>query len=198
MLLVNFLVMLVKLLVGAAPRWIGCAPASRQRIYFANHTSHIDTLAIWAALPATVRARTRPVAAADYWGKGGLKSYIAKQALNAVLVNRNRSAQTDPLLPLLSALAAGDSLIIFPEGTRRIQRIPGEFKSGLFYLAQRFPEVELVPVYLENFHRVMPKGSVLPVPLLCTVRFGRPINLFENEAKEDFLFRARAAVEELA
>lgn len=113
-----FLVFLVRLLLGAAPRWIGCEPVPRQRIYFANHTSHIDTLAIWSALPPELRARTRPVAAADYWGGGGLRRYIALRGLNAVLIDRQRTGDgADPLAPLGEALAGGDSLIIFPEGT---------------------------------------------------------------------------------
>lgn len=195
----SFLVFLVRLLLGAAPRWIGCEPLPRQRIYFANHTSHVDTLAIWSALPPELRARTRPVAAADYWGGGGLRRYIALQGLNAVLIERQRKeAGGDPLAPLGEALARGDSLIIFPEGTRRPQRLPGEFKSGLYHLATRFPQVELVPVYLENLHRSMPKGTLLPVPLICTVRFGTPLALAENEDKGAFLERARKAVEELA
>lgn len=194
-----FLVFLVRLLLGAAPRWIGCEPVPRQRIYFANHTSHIDTLAIWSALPPELRARTRPVAAADYWGGGGLRRYIALRGLNAVLIDRQRTGDgADPLAPLGEALAGGDSLIIFPEGTRRPQRLPGEFKSGLFHLATRFPQVELVPVYLENLHRSMPKGTMLPVPLICTVRFGTPLALGENEDKGAFLERARKAVEALA
>lgn len=195
----KLLVFLVRLLVGATPRWQGCEPVARQRIYFANHTSHIDTLAIWAALPPDLRQKTRPVAAADYWGKGGLRRHIAMNELNAVLIERQRGATTeDPLAPLTTALEQGDSLIIFPEGTRRQERLPGEFKPGLFHLAQRFPAVELVPVYLENLHRSMPKGAMLPVPLICTVRFGAPLHLATDEDKGAFLNRARAAVEALA
>jgi 1-acyl-sn-glycerol-3-phosphate acyltransferase len=195
----SFLVFLVRLLLGAAPRWVGCEPVPRQRIYFANHTSHVDTLAIWSALPPELRARTRPVAAADYWGGGGLRRYIALRGLNAVLIDRQRAQDgADPLAPLGEALARGDSLIIFPEGTRRPQRLPGEFKSGLYHLATRFPQVELVPVYLENLHRSMPKGTMLPVPLICTVRFGASLALGDNEDKGAFLERARKAVEELA
>ena len=188
----------VRLLVGAYPRWVGCEPATLQRLYFANHSSHIDTLALWSALPVALRARTRPVAARDYWGKG-LRRYIATRVLRAVLIDRAREDRTsDPLEPLVAALRSGDSLILFPEGTRGKEPTPAAFKSGLFRLAQQFPGVQLIPVYLENLHRSMPKGAVLPIPITCTVRFGEPLALAPDESKEGFLARARAAVIRLA
>jgi 1-acyl-sn-glycerol-3-phosphate acyltransferase len=188
----------VRLLVGAYPRWAGGEPAPTQRLYFANHSSHIDTLALWSALPVGLRASTRPVAARDYWGRG-FKHYIATRVLHAVLIDRAREDRsTDPLEPLIAALRAGDSLIIFPEGTRGREPTPGAFKSGLYRLAQQFPGVQLIPVYLENLHRSMPKGALVPIPITCTVRFGSPMMLTENESKEDFLARARGEVIKLA
>jgi 1-acyl-sn-glycerol-3-phosphate acyltransferase len=192
------LVGLVRLLVGAYPRWVGCALEPRQRIYFANHTSHIDTIALWAALPRRLRERTHPVAARDYWGKG-FRRYIATTTLRAVLIDRTREDKTtDPLEPLLKVLAEGESLIMFPEGTRGPGALPGPFKSGLYRLAQAMPRVELVPVYLENLHRSLPRGAFLPIPLTCTVRFGAPLAAVASETKEAFLERARAAVVKLS
>lgn len=188
------LVGFVKFLVGAYPRWIGCAPSTAQRIYFANHTSHLDTLALWAALPFALREMTHPVAALDYWG-GGFKRYIATKTLKAVLIDRAREDKhADPLAPLEEMLAKGESLILFPEGTRGLDPIPAPFKSGLYRLAERFPDVELVPVYLDNLNRSFPKGALVPVPLTCTVRFGAPLKLAAGEAKHAFLERARDAV----
>lgn len=193
-----FLVGVVKLLVGAYARWVGTAPSNAQRIYFANHTSHIDTLAIWSSLPRALRSTTRPIAARDYWGKG-LKKYIATKGFGAVLIDRTReNPQSDPLEPLRAALRDGDSLIIFPEGTRGTSAIPAAFRSGLFRLAGEFPAVELIPVYLDNLHRSLPKGAVLPVPVVCTVRFGAPVERVTDEPKETFLARARDAVIALA
>ena len=192
------LVGLVQLLVGAYPRWVGCAPEPRQRIYFANHTSHVDTIALWAALPRQLRERTHPVAARDYWGTG-FRRYIATKTLRAVLIDRTREDKTtDPLEPLLRVLAEGESLILFPEGTRGPGALPGPFKSGLYRLAQAMPRVELVPVYLENLHRSLPRGAFLPIPLTCTVRFGTPLGTVAGETKEAFLERARAEVVKLS
>lgn len=193
------LVWLTRLLVGAYPRWIGSVPTAAQRVYFANHSSHMDTLVLWASLPRSLRANTRPVAAKDYWGKGGLRARIAQDELNAVLIERSRDERSgDPLAPLRDALEHGFSLIIFPEGTRSPQPLPGPFKGGLYALAREFPDVELIPVYLENLHRSMPKGALLPVPIICTVRFGAPLVRIADEPKDAFLERARCAVISLA
>ncbi|HEU0200496.1 MAG TPA: lysophospholipid acyltransferase family protein [Burkholderiaceae bacterium] len=193
------IVWLVRLLVGAYPRWVGCTPSANQRIYFANHTSHMDTVVLWAALPRSLRANTRPVAAKDYWDTGGLRARIARDELNVVMIERERAdPDADPLAPLREALEHGFSLIIFPEGTRAAQPLPGPFKSGLYRLAQAFPRVELVPVYLENLHRSLPKGVLLPVPVISSVTFGAPMHLQPDETREAFLERARAAVAALA
>src|SRR5262249_14676569 len=140
-----------------------------------------------------------PVAARDYWGTGGLRQRIAQEELNVVMIDRAReNAEADPLEPLHEALQLGFSLILFPEGTRQPQPLPGEFKSGLYRLAKAVPQVELVPVYLENLHRAMPKGALLPVPIISTVTFGSAIAFDESEDKDAFLERARSAVIALA
>lgn len=188
-----------KLLVGASGHWAQPVSDKQPCIYFANHSSHLDTLALWSALPPAKRKQTRPVAAADYWGKTALRRKIALQGLNAVLINRSGgTSQGNPLDPLYEALEEGSSLIIFPEGTRKEQELPGEFKAGLFHLGERFPEVALVPVYLDNLHRSMPKGSYLPLPFLCRVRFGAPLSRVAKESKADFLERARDGILQLA
>ena len=195
----QMLTILMRVLVGAQPRWIGSRPSPALRIYYANHTSHMDTLALWCALPAGLRAKTRPVAASDYWSGAGLKSYIATRGFNALFIERNADKrERDPLAPLVEALQRGESLIIFPEGTRRAQALPSPFKSGLFHLAAKVPAAELIPVYLDNLYRSMPKGTLLPVPLTCSVRFGAQLERRVDESKDMFLERARQAVVDLA
>lgn len=193
----SLIVAATRLVVGGQGVWVGTAPSDRQRIYFANHSSHLDTVLVWAAMPPHLRRRVRPVAAADYWGKGRLNRYIALKVLNAVLIDR-QTRSSNPLLPLEQALGQGDSLILFPEGTRGDTELPGEFKAGIYQLAKNFPEVELVPVFLDNLRRALPKGSHLPVPLSCVARFGGPMHLLPEESKKEFLARARAAVVALA
>ena len=190
----NVLLKSFKLVTGARADWGGVSAGRAQRIYFSNHCSHLDTLAILSALPPALRDATRPVAARDYWGRGPLKRYVAQRLMNAVLIDRGREDGADPLDPVRHALCGGASLILFPEGTRSARAVPGPFKSGLFRLAREFPHVELLPVLLENLHHVMPKGALLPVPLLARVSFGAPLKLERGEARESFLERARGAV----
>ena len=184
----------VRLLTGAQARWHGSPPKAEQRIYFANHQSHADLVMIWAALPEELRSITRPIAARDYWTKSDFKRWITTAVFNAVYVDRERQGDEDPLQPLIDALQSGDSLIIFPEGTRGHAAEPQAFKAGLYNLALRFPDVVLVPAWIANVQRVMPKGEVVPVPVLCSVTFGAPIRLEPGEERRAFLDRARAAV----
>jgi 1-acyl-sn-glycerol-3-phosphate acyltransferase len=188
------LAFIARLITGAQGHWKGCPPKAEQRIYFANHQSHLDWVLIWAALPRELRATTRPIAARDYWTAGRFKHWLTREVFNAVYVSRQRTDEQDPLEPLVEALRNGDSLVIFPEGTRSNQGLPQPFKSGLFHLAGQFPQVQLIPAWIDNVQRVMPKGEVVPVPILCTVTFGAPISLGEGEDKRDVLTRARAAV----
>ena len=185
---------IARIVTGTQGHWKGCPPSADQRIYFANHQSHFDLVLIWAALPKDLRATTRPIAAKDYWTASPFRHWLTRAVFNAVYVARDRSAEQDPLEPLVEALTHGDSLILFPEGTRSNKGEPMPFKSGLYHLAQQFPQVQLVPTWIDNVQRVMPKGEVVPVPILCTVTFGAPLHLGPDEDKRDFLERARAAV----
>ena len=193
-----FLLGLIRVLTGAQARWYGCPPKAEQRIYFANHQSHADLVMIWAALPEELRSITRPIAAKDYWTKTPFKQWITTAVFNAVYVDRERKGDEDPLQPLVDALASGDSIIIFPEGTRGADVLPQPFKSGLFHLATEFPNVALAPVYLENLQRIMPKGAIWPVPLICKVHFGANDALGAGEDKPTFLTRMRDAIVALA
>jgi len=308
------LLALIRLLTGAQARWWGCPPKAEQRIYFANHQSHLDLVMIWAALPEELRSITRPIAARDYWANTPVKRWITTEVFNAIYVERGGGAPTvpapvpevlaateaatrsqpgiervepylnvplaealaaqrqalapaaeavarapdpappepapagmqaqparaadrhaaqleiplpevdeieaaaatapaqgqpppegnpaepgnaeamAPLQPLIEALRSGDSIIIFPEGTRGHTGTPQKFKSGLFTLAQMFPEVVLVPAWIDNVQRVMPKGEVVPVPILCSVTFGEPLRVEPQEERRPFLDRAREAV----
>ena len=183
-----------RLITGAQGHWHGSPPKAEQRIYFANHQSHFDWVLIWAALPRDLRQTTRPIAARDYWTSTPLKHWITREIFNAVYVSRQRTDDEDPLEPLMEALRNGDSLVIFPEGTRGNKGDPAPFKAGLYHLAEAFPEVQLIPAWIDNVQRVMPKGEVVPVPILCSVTFGAPLLLEPGEDKRVFLDRARDAV----
>ena len=189
-----------RVLTAVRGEWRGTAPSPIQRVYFANHTSHGDFALIWTVMPAPIRARLRPVAAADYWLRGPVRRFVIGSVFRGVLIDRRRcDDRPDPIEAMTQALDAGDSLIIFPEGTRNPTAaglLP--FKRGIYRLAAARPRVELVPVWVDNLDRVLPKGEVVPVPLLCTVTFGAPINLQAAETESAFLERARAALSTLS
>ena len=189
-----FLLGLIRVLTGSQARWHGCPPKAEQRIYFANHQSHADLVLIWAALPRDLRVVTRPIAAREYWTKTPFRQWITTEVFNAIYVSRERTADQDPLEPLIAALEQGDSIILFPEGTRNHTEEPQMFKAGLFNLACKFPHVVLVPTWIANVQRVMPKGEVVPVPVLCSVTFGTPVRVQEGEERRSFLDRARDAL----
>ena len=191
---------LARLVTGVRGEWRGAAPDLRRRIYFANHRSHGDFVLIWTVLPWPLRRRARPVAGADYWLKGAVRRFFGQRVFRAVLIDRDtRTRGADPIAVMGAALDRNDSLIIFPEGTRNVSDEPLlPFKSGLYHLASARPDVELVPVWIENLNRVMPKGEFVPIPLLCTVTLGVPIRLRADEDKEAFLIRSRDALLALA
>ena len=189
-----------RLVTGVRGNWRDCAPDPRPRVYFGNHNSHGDFVLIWTVLPSALRRLTRPVAGADYWTVSAPRRFFGERIFRAVLIDRNsETRQEDPIALMAGALDAGSSLILFPEGTRNTtaaRLLP--FKTGLYHLAVARPQVELLPVWIENLNRVMPKGEFVPVPLLCTVTFGAPLTLREAEDKAAFLERARSALLALA
>ena len=190
----TLLTWIARAISGASVRWVESQPDTCQRVYFANHTSHLDVILVWSALPTRVRRLTRPVAAKDYWIRGPVRRYLAK-TFNAMLIDRTEiKVHQSPVDLMLREIGRTHSIIMFPEGGRSTGETIGEFKSGLYYLAKKRPELELIPVYINNMNRILPRGEFLPVPLLSSVTFGPPIWLESNEAKTDFLTRARDAV----
>jgi 1-acyl-sn-glycerol-3-phosphate acyltransferase len=194
------IVLFARLVTAVRGVWEGVGPSGKQRVYFANHSSHGDFVLIWTVLPERLRRRTRPVAGADYWLKGKARAFIGRDVFRAVLIERDPARRVeDPVEQMARAIDERSSLIVFPEGTRNTgDEVLLPFKSGLYHLAKTRPDVELVPVWIANLNRVMPKGEFVPIPLICTVTFGAPIRIGEGEEKDLFLTRARGALLTLA
>lgn len=193
---------LSRLISGVQVRWADSEPDLRQAVYFANHSSHLDFVVLWSSLPPEVRAVTRPVAAQDYWNRG-LRRALAVNVFRAVLVARQAAksetddASQNPRLAIdhmLEAMGETDSLILFPEGTRGTGEEVAAFKSGLYYLCRHRPGLRIIPAYLNNLNRILPKGEFLPVPFISKLTFGPAITLTPGEDKRSFLARAREAV----
>lgn len=181
---------------GVRPLWRGATPRARQRVYFANHGSHGDFVMIWATLPAALRRATRPVAGQDYWLASWLRRFAADRVFHALLIDRHpQPGAPSPVDLMAQALAAGESLILFPEGTRNTtEALLLPFKSGLYHLSCHSPQVEFIPVWIDHIRRVIPKGELIPVPMVCTVSYGAPLALQPDEGKDAFLRRAEQAV----
>ena len=194
----HVIVGLAKLFSGFTVRWIDCQPDTCQRIYFANHTSHLDAVVLWSALPRELRNVTRPVAAKDYWSEGWIKPHMAR-SFNALLIDRKEiKVHRSPIDLMLEQMGDVYSLIVFPEGGRSSgESEMGDFKSGLFYMGKKRPDLELVPVYIDNVNRILPRGEFLPVPMLSCITIGPPIFLESGEPKSDFLRRAKESVRRL-
>ena len=200
----TLLAVLARLIAGSNARFVERPLDTRQRVYFANHSSHLDFILVWAALPPPVRRRARPVAARDYWERGPLRRYLATKIFRAVLVDRATPSESRPrergqeaVARMIAGLGDADSLILFPEGTRGSGEQLAPFKSGLYHLCRERPDLELVPVHLENLNRILPKGEFVPVPLLSRITFGPAMALENGEPKDAFLERARDAVQRL-
>ncbi len=190
------IVAFARFLTAARGLWNGVEPRPVQRVYFANHASNGDFILIWAVLPPALRLATRPVAAEEYWTRSALRRFVGAEVFNAVLIQREREGRTrDPIDDMIAALDEGSSIILFPEGTRNQTDAPLlPFRAGLHRLAEARPQVEQAPVWIENLNRVMPKGEVVPIPLICTVSFGAPLRLAPGEGRAAYLDRARAAL----
>jgi 1-acyl-sn-glycerol-3-phosphate acyltransferase len=194
----NLLALIARFLSGASVRWIDSQPDTCQRVYFANHTSHLDAIVLWSALPQDVRILTRPVAAKDYWNSGPIRRYMARHLFQAILIDRTEiKVHQSPVDLMIREIGNRYSCIVFPEGGRSSGQGIGEFKSGLYYLCKKRPDLEMIPVHIDNMNRILPRGEVLPVPLLTSINFGPPIWLEAGEPKVDFLERAREAVQRL-
>ncbi|MBI5209272.1 MAG: 1-acyl-sn-glycerol-3-phosphate acyltransferase [Elusimicrobia bacterium] len=189
---------LCRAVCGVSVQWL-CDPFARtQRVYFANHTSHLDAVLIWGCLPHCQRRRTHPVAARDYWDAAPVRRWLS-EAFGAVLIDRGSiSSRRNPLDDMERALGNEDSLILFPEGTRGDGPDCGRFHSGLYHLAMRRNCLEFIPVHLRNLNRIMPKGEFLPVPLISQVTFGPSMRAEPGVAKTAFLDGAKDALESLS
>jgi 1-acyl-sn-glycerol-3-phosphate acyltransferase len=202
------LVLVARTITTKSVRFLSRIDDARQRIYFANHTSHLDFILIWSSLPRHVRERTRPVAGRDYWQRSRFRRYYVGRVFDAVLVDRalldtdNVCSGADrrgrgALEQMLEGLGDEHSLIFFPEGTRGSGESISQFRSGLYYLCRKRPDVELVPVRIRGAHKVLPKGRIMPKPQESDLTFGQPMRLEEGETKTAFNERARAALRRL-
>ncbi len=191
----GIIVILTRLFCGPTARYLSDIDDDRPRVYFANHSSLLDFLVIWASLPAKQRKMTRPAAARDYWTANWLRYFLAVTLFHATLIERRHpTRENNPLDDMVEVVDGGQSLIIFPEGTRGVGEEMNPFQAGIYHLCEKRPALELLPIHLENLNRILPKGEFLPVPFLSRITFGEPMRFDPSEGRREFLERARTAV----
>jgi|TARA_B110000091_G_C13749889_1_gene447169 1-acyl-sn-glycerol-3-phosphate acyltransferase len=169
----------------------------KQFILIANHNSHMDTMAIMSAIPSRYIHRVHPIAARDFFGGSLFKKILMRYLVNATLIKRDRTdPENDPIDSMDKMLKKSRSLILYPEGSRGIPGVMSNFKKGLGYLIQRNPDVDVIPVYLDNVYKTLPKGKKIILPYNCSINFGEPIK-FNSYELEDILESSEKAISKL-
>ncbi len=169
-------------------------------VFTPNHSSHFDLLSIAGSIPLRMVHRTFAVAAKDYFFNKTYKALGARILVNAIPFDR-KGRVNESMQRCREALDGGDSLVIFPEGTRSPNGQLQDFKQGVGQLLAGHPKARAVPVYIDGAYRIMPKGSKFPGPGKLKVRFGKPISFrdltTEPESLKKVAERLRAEVVDL-
>ena len=169
----------------------------KQFILIANHNSHMDTMAIMSAIPSRYIHKVHPIAARDFFGGSLFKKILMRYLVNATLIQRDRDdPNNDPIDSMDKMLKKSRSLILFPEGSRGVPGVMAKFKKGLGYLIQRNPEINVIPVYLDNVYKTLPRGKNLILPYNCSIKFGDPIK-FKSMEMDDILLSSEKAMQKL-
>ena len=179
--------------------WLGLTVRHRERlptrgpaIIDANHNSHLDTVALLSLFPLEDVPNVRPVAAADYFMKPGFMRWFSLNVIGIIPVSRGGVVEgVDPLAECYAALERGEILLIFPEGSRGEPEKMAELKSGISFIAKRFPTVPVIPVFMRGLGKSMGKGTFIPIPFFVDVFIGRPFSW--TGEKTSFMDRLREA-----
>jgi 1-acyl-sn-glycerol-3-phosphate acyltransferase len=184
------------LFIGLRVRGKEHLPARGPFVLIANHSSHLDTISLLSLFPLTRLRNVRPVAAADYFERNRFVSVLTKTLFNILPIARaNITPGNNPLRKMRETIEAGQSLILFPEGTRGSSEEMAPFRAGVAHLLEKARGVPVVPAYLVNMGRSLPKGEFIPVPFFCEIRLGAPRII--NGTRQEIIKSLESAVREL-
>jgi 1-acyl-sn-glycerol-3-phosphate acyltransferase len=167
---VRFVVLIV---LGLNIRNRAKLPQTGPAIIIANHNSHLDTMVLMTLFKINLLPKIHPIAAADYFLKNRFLAWFSQQIIGIIPITRiGHDSQSDPLLPCYQALDNGEIIILFPEGTRGEPEKLSAFKKGISYLAEKYPHVPVVPIFMHGLGKSLPKGEYLLVPFFCDIYIG--------------------------
>jgi 1-acyl-sn-glycerol-3-phosphate acyltransferase len=147
-----------------------------------NHTSNLDNIAVFAALPLRHCNRIWSVAARDYFFDNRLLALITQLYANGIPLDRT-GANRRGLRMCARKLREGGSIIIFPEGRRTRTGEVGPFKPGAVALCRGL-KVPVIPTYLKGTFESLPPSRFLPRRRPITVTFGEPVRFWEGDLAE--------------
>jgi 1-acyl-sn-glycerol-3-phosphate acyltransferase len=197
-----FLIALVRpltwIVLGTSVRQEGDLPLSGPAIIVANHNSHLDTIVLMSLFPLKLSNLIRPVAAEDYFFKNRFLKWFATRILNVIPIFRtaHRDSNVNPLDPVSEALNEGSIVIYYPEGTRGEPERIAKFKSGIARLAERHPDIPIIPVFMHGLGKALPKGETVLVPFICDIVVGKSLKW--SSPKETFLNNVETTISGLA
>jgi 1-acyl-sn-glycerol-3-phosphate acyltransferase len=166
-------------------------------IVVANHNSHLDALILMNLFPLSRLKRVHPVAAADYFLTNPALAWFSTTCLNILPIPRKGiHRDNNPITKMGERLAEGDSLILFPEGSRGDPEQMKPFQAGIAHLILKHPDVPVVPVFIHGAGKSLPKGELVPVPFFCDVVIGQPTQY--RGTKEEIVRQVEADVVALA
>jgi len=189
--------LVVLIVLGLNVRHRERLPLKGPAILAANHNSHLDAMVLISLFPLHLLPKVRPVAAADYFLRNPLLAWFATQVIGIVPLKRKREREDEDLLaPVTEALARGEILLFFPEGSRGEPEQIAEFKSGVARLAERHPEVPIVPIFMHGLGKALPRGDWVLVPFFLDAWIGEPLHF--TGSREEFMQRYRDSMQALA
>lgn len=187
----------VTVLLGLNIRRRDLLPKTGPAIIIANHNSHLDTLVLQSLFPLNKLSNIKPVAAADYFSRTRHMAWFANNIINIIPIERSRVIKgADPLAGCYRALDNGNIIIIYPEGSRGEPERISHFKKGIAHLAERYPDVPVIPVFMHGLGKALPKGEIILVPFFCDIYIGEKIIFSGN--RNEFMAKVTRSFEQLA